>query len=154
MVLTIIHSYALINEFNIINTNQQVYMADAPAVRYALSPFEETINPRYQYGIKLYFQAKKEIDKEFDKLDVLVSNVKYIIDNFLSLDNKYGWGRFAFMVETGADAKNIFKQVEQIQISYIYHQVHGYFGSTGIENVVSALPNPVVVSDLLNLSTS
>ena len=42
------------------------------------------------------------------KSNISVSNAKDIIDNFLGLDNKYGWVRFEFMVDTGTDAKNIF----------------------------------------------
>ena len=33
-------------------------------------------------GLKMYVQATKEIDKEYDKLDILILNDKYIIDNF------------------------------------------------------------------------
>ena len=58
------------------------------------------------------------------------------------------------MVETCADANNIFNQKYQIQISYTHHRAHGYFGLKGIGNVVNVLPNPLVVTDLLNLATS
>ena len=49
---------------------------------------------------------------------------------------------------------NIFRQGEQIQISDIHHQAHGYFGLLGIGNVVNILPDPLVVSSLRNLSNN
>ena len=58
---------------------------------YVLITFEGNINTGYPQGIKIYLQAAKEIDKEVDKLDILVSNAEDIIDNFLILANKYGW---------------------------------------------------------------
>ena len=58
-------------------------------VNYVLSPFKSNINLGYPRGIKLYLQAKNAIDKESDTLDILVSNSKDIIDNFLSIANKY-----------------------------------------------------------------
>ena len=54
-------------------------------------------------GDKIYLQATKDIDKEADKLNILVSNDKDSIDHFLSLANKYGWVLIAFMVDTGAE---------------------------------------------------
>ena len=56
-------------------------------------------------GPKIYLQATNEVDKESDKLDISVSNVKDIIYDFLSLCNKYGWGCLAFMVVTDAGPK-------------------------------------------------
>ena len=58
------------------------------------------------------------------------------------------------MVETGAGTNNIFRQVDHIQLSDIHHQAYGYFGLTGIVNVVNVLPKPLVVSALLDLFTS
>ena len=58
------------------------------------------------------------------------------------------------MVQTGAVVKNIFTQVEKIQIVDIYHQAHGYFGLTGIRNVFKHLRNTFVVSYVLNLDTN
>ena len=82
-------------------------------------------------------------------MDISVSNAKDIIDNFLSLDNKYGWGRLAFMVDAGKCSKNIFIQVEQIQIVDMHHQAHGYFVLLGIGIVkIQFLPNPLEVSDI------
>ena len=49
------------------------------------------------------------------------------------------------MVQTGAGAKNIFRQIKNIYLADIHHQAHGYFGLTGIGNVVNFLPNPFVV---------
>ena len=62
-------------------------------VNYLLSPFEGNINNRHPKGIKMYLQATKYIDKEADKLDISVSNVKFITDHFLSLTKKYCWIR-------------------------------------------------------------
>ena len=53
--------------------------------------FKGNIHPGDPTGIKLYLQGTKEIDKEADKLDISVSNAKYIVGHFLSLANKYGW---------------------------------------------------------------
>ena len=79
-------------------------MADVNCV---ISPFEGNISTGYPKGIKLHLQATKEIDKETGKLDISVSNSKDIIYHFLSLANKYGWGCFALMVNTGTGAKEI-----------------------------------------------
>ena len=84
---------------------------DAPVVNYVISPFEDNINPGDPKGLKLYLQETKDIDKEADKWDISVSNAKDIIDHFLSIANKYGWGRLELMVQTGAVPKNIFRQV-------------------------------------------
>ena len=81
-------------------------------MNYVLSPFEGKINPGYPHGLKLYLKSTKEIDKESDKLDISVSNAKDIIYCFLCLAKKYGWVRLAFTVDTGAGAKNIFRQLE------------------------------------------
>ena len=143
----------LINKFNNLSINQQSHMED-PFVNYVLSPFEGKINPGYPHGLKLYLKSTKEIDKESDKLDISVSNAKDIIDHFLSISNKYGWGRLAFMAQTGAGANIIFRQLEHIQLSYIHHESHGKFVLIGIRNVVNALPNPLVVLYLINVPTS
>ena len=98
-------------------------------------------------GLKLYLKSKIYIDKEADKLDISVLNAKDIIDHFLSLSNKYGWVRLAFMVDTGTGAKNLFRQVDQIQIADMHHQAHGYFGLIGLGNVGNkVLPNPLILS--------
>ena len=62
-------------------------------------------------GLKLYLQATKKIDKETEKSYISVSNAKDIVDKFLSLANKYSWGRLAFMVGTTDDPRNIFRVV-------------------------------------------
>ena len=58
------------------------------------------------------------------------------------------------MVETGSGTNNIFRQVNQIQLSDIHHQAYGNFGLTGIVSFVNVLPNPLVLSALLKLFTS
>ena len=87
-----------------------------------IRPFEGNLNSRYLQGIKLYLQEKKEIWKEGDKLDISVSNAKYILNHFLSISNKYLWGGLAFMVKTGAINKKILCQVYQIHISDMHVQ--------------------------------
>ena len=79
-----------------------------PCVNNVISPFEGNINTRKPQGITLYIQATREIEKEYDMLDISVSNTKDIIDNFPILENKYGWGRLIFMVNTTEGNKNIF----------------------------------------------
>ena len=101
----------------------------------------------------MYLQATKEIYKEADKLDISVSNVKYIIYHFLSINKKYDWERLAFMVVTATVPKNIFSLVVQIHLTDIHHQGHGYFVLTGIGNVIFILPNHLAVSALTNLAT-
>ena len=44
----------------------------AQAVNYVLSPIERDTNTGDPQGTKLYLQAKKEIEKEADKLDIPV----------------------------------------------------------------------------------
>ena len=53
---------------------------DAPVVNYVLSPFKGNINPAGPQGLKFYIQSTKEIYRESDKLDILVSYAKDIID--------------------------------------------------------------------------
>ena len=77
-------------------------------VNYVLSPFKGNINGKDPQGIKLYLQTTKDIKKEADKLDISVSNAKYVVQIFLSLAKKYFCRRLAFMVETSAGDKNIF----------------------------------------------
>ena len=67
MVLTIRQAPLLINQFNHLNINQPVQISP---VNYMLSPFEGNINPGDSTGIKLYFQAAKDKDKQTDKLDI------------------------------------------------------------------------------------
>ena len=56
------------------------------------------------------------------------------------------------MVDTVANARNIFSQVEHIKISDIYHKSHGYFILISIGNFGNqVLPNPLVVSALQKL---
>ena len=50
------------NQFNNLNTNQQVHMA-AP-INHVLSTFEVNINHLYPKGLKPYPQETKEIDKD------------------------------------------------------------------------------------------
>ena len=71
MVLMIRKSQILINQFNSLSTNKQVYMVD-PFVHYVLIPFEGNINPGYPHGLKFYLLATKGIDKEAEKLDISV----------------------------------------------------------------------------------
>ena len=60
-----------------------------PVLKYMLSPFEGNIITEDPQGIKLYIQAKKEIYKKCNKLDISFSNAKYIIYHFISLAKKY-----------------------------------------------------------------
>ena len=64
----------------------------ADPLNYAIFPYEGNINTGDTLGLKLYLQAKNEIDKESAKLDISVSHSKYVIDHFSSLAHKYGWG--------------------------------------------------------------
>ena len=53
------------------------------------------------------------------------------------------------MVDTGAGAKNIFRQVDQIHIAVLHHWEHVYFGMIGIVyGGNEVLTNPLAVSDL------
>ena len=148
--MTRIQAQILIDQFDNLNINQQVHVVNL--FNYVIIPFEGNIHPGDPQGIKIYRQETKEIEKEAERLDVSVSNDKDIIDHFLSIANKYGWGFLAFMVDTSTDAKTIFRQVDQIQISEMHHQSHGCFLLQGIVNVVNQFfPTPLMVSDLLNL---
>ena len=111
------------------------------SVYYVISLFERNRNPGDPTGIKLYLQSSKEIYKETDKIDISVSNAKYIMYHFLSLAQKYGWGRLAFMVNTGTGAKNLFRLVEEILLEDIYKKSQGYFELQGIGNVNQVLAN-------------
>ena len=108
--MTISQAPIIINKFSNLYIIQQAQM-DAPVVNYVFRPFEGNINNGYPQGIKPYIQATKEIGKENDKLNISVSNVKYIIYHFLNLTKEYGWICLAFMVETGAFPKEMFRQV-------------------------------------------
>ena len=138
MPLEILQAKILINRFHHIDTNKPVQMA---AMNDVFSPFEGKINPGDTMGIKLYLQVTREIEKQTDNIDISVSNTKDIIDNFLSISNKYGWERLAFMVGTATVSNNIFKLVEHIQFANIQKQAHGYFVLPGIENIgIAYLP--------------
>ena len=126
----------LINHFNSLFINQQFQMV-ALVVNNVISPFDGNINPVDSQGIKLYFQAKKQIYKETDGIYISVSNSKDIIDHFPILDNKYVWRCLSCMLDTGAGANNIFSQVEQPHISDMHTQAFGYFGLKGIGSVPS-----------------
>ena len=39
-------------------------------INYVTSPFEGNTNPGDPMGLKNYLQATKEMDKEYDKLDI------------------------------------------------------------------------------------
>ena len=93
-------------------------------MKYLLRQFEGNIDSRYPQGIKIYLQATKEIDSKSDKLYILVSNAKDILDDFLSLKNKYDWELLTLIAENGACVSNIFRQVDHIQISDMHHQAH------------------------------
>ena len=87
-------------------------------------------------------------------MDISVSNSKNVIDYFLSLAKKYGWGRLEFMVGTCDGTKDISRKVDHIQIAYMYHQAHGYFVLLDIGNIGNqGLPNPLIVSVLKNYPT-
>ena len=86
MVLATRQTQTLINKFNNLSINQQDRMGDI--ANYVLIPFEGSISHVDPLGIKLHLQSTKDIDKEAGKFGISVSNSKYIIDNFLSLDNK------------------------------------------------------------------
>ena len=108
MVLTSLQEQTLINWLNHIDINQPVQME---SVNDLFRTFEGNIDPGGPMGIKLYSQATKKIYKETDKLDISVSNAKDIIDHFLGISNKYGYGFLAFMVGTAAGANNIIRVV-------------------------------------------
>ena len=97
-----------------------------------ITSFEGKINHVYPTGLKIYLQITKEIGKETNKIDISVSNAKNIVDNFISLANKYDWGRLVFMVNTGTGANNTFRVVEHIILEYIQNQAHGYFYCKGL----------------------
>ena len=81
-------------------------------MNYVLRPFEGNINPRVPQEQKIYLQATKDIEKLSHKLYLSVSNTKDIIYHFVSLANKYIWGRLALMVRTCADNKRIFRKID------------------------------------------
>ena len=122
------------------------------AVNDVIRPFEGNINPGYPTGIKVDIQPTKQIDKENDKLYISVSNTKEILDQFLSLANKYGWVCLALMLGTDTGVNKVFRGVEQIQFEEIQNKERGYFGLRGIRNVVAPPPIPLIVSDLTKLS--
>ena len=90
-------------------------------INYVLIPFEGNINTVDTKGVNIYLRATKEIYMEAERLDISVSNAKYIIDHFISIANKYGWGRLSFMVKNSANANIIFREVYQIQLAGIHH---------------------------------
>ena len=79
-----------------INCQWIIHNIKAP-VNYVIIPFKGKINPRYSKVLKLYLQAKKEKEKEADKLYITVSNDEYIVYQLLIMANKYGRGRLASM---------------------------------------------------------
>ena len=124
----------------------------ATPVKYMITSFEVNINIVDTKRIKNYPQETKKMDKESGKLDISVPNAKYIIDSFISLYNKYGWGRLEFTVRTGAGENKICWYVYQINIADIHLQHHGYFVLQGIGIVNMPLLNPLFVTSRQNLS--
>ena len=137
---------------NNLNTNPKVHIM-ADQVNYVLIPFEWNINTLNPQGIKLYLQSTKEMDKESDKIDISVSKPKEIIDNFLSLVNKYDWGCLEFMVRTDSGDHNIFWKSEQINIMGMHAKLFRYFGLQGIGIVNQVLTKKLVLNDQLNIAT-
>ena len=60
------------------------------SVNYVIGPFEGNINARDIWGLTIYLQETKEIYKESNKINISVSNAKYIIDRFIVIANRYG----------------------------------------------------------------
>ena len=116
MILASLQAQTFINWFNHQSINQPFHTT---VMNYVLRPFKGNINIGYPTELKIYLQETKKIDKETDKLDISVLNAKDIIDQFISLANKHGWGRIAFMVGTDIGSKNIFRVVEQIHLAEI-----------------------------------
>ena len=83
------------NRFKNLNINQPVHTED---VNYVLRPFEGSMKPGDPTGLNICLQEIKEIVKETYKLNISISNAKDIVDNFISLSNKYVWGYLTFMV--------------------------------------------------------
>ena len=54
--------------------NHQSKFQIVDSINYVLSLFEGNINPGDPMGIKLYLQTTNQIDKEYDKLYISVSN--------------------------------------------------------------------------------
>ena len=42
----------------------------ADSVNYVISLFKDNMNTGYPQGIKLYLQATKDIEREYEKLDI------------------------------------------------------------------------------------
>ena len=64
-------------------------------MNYVLSLFRVNLNPGDTQGIKkVYPLATEDLDKKVDKFYISVSNIKEIVDHFISIYNKYGWGGF------------------------------------------------------------
>ena len=62
-------AHIFMNNINNISINQQVQMV-ATVDNYVLIPIKGNINLGDPQGIKIYLQEKKEIEKEYDKLDI------------------------------------------------------------------------------------
>ena len=62
MVVTIIQSHIIINQFTNLSINKKVQMA-GPVANYVLIPFEGIINAGDPQGLKLYLQETEEIYK-------------------------------------------------------------------------------------------
>ena len=108
--------------------------------------------PGDQQRIKLYLLATRKIDKGSEKLEISVSNVKDIIDLFLSLANNYGRGRIEFMIQTSSSNKRICWKSDQINIMDMHVKLFGYFGLQVIGNVDQVIPNSLVVQALQNIA--
>ena len=91
-------STTTISYLNNLDTNTQVQIMETE-VSYVIIPFEENINLGDPQGIKLYLWAKNNKWKEAAKLDISVSNAKYLY-NISSVeitnmdgDTLYSWYR-------------------------------------------------------------
>ena len=109
-----------IDDFTIITTHKSVQPSRHQSTssdggcEWCAYPIWTEHKPWIYNGAQNLSSRKKEIYKETERIEILVSNVKDIIYQFLSVDNKYGLGCLASMVGTATGANKVFRLVEQI----------------------------------------
>ena len=64
-------AHIILNYFCNLSINQQVHIA-APVVNYVISPSEGNISAEDPQGYQSLSLIKRQIDKEYDKLDISV----------------------------------------------------------------------------------
>ena len=116
------------DEIKNFNINTQFHIMVAP-VNYFL---KGTQIPEIHRGSIFIFKQQR-ICIGNPKIWIFQFQKNFLMDNYISLAKENIWEQLEFMVQNGTGNRNIFWQVEQINIIDMDVQAHGYFVMLGIK---------------------